>query len=299
MRPSTFSNLRRAVLFFSAALVLACEPEVETPSLPELDLTGVLPAVEEQIKLYLERVEANPKNAGANGRLGMVLDAYSQLDVAVILYTRARAFDPDEFSWSYYLGSALSKLGDHENAEDAYRRAVELDPENPHALLGLADILLVTGNVVESRAMYEGILRKYPQRADAHFGYAKLLEHENKPDEAIQEYRRALSLNGPFGKGFFALASTHRFVGDTIKSDELLALYDKYKNVPLKSDDPLAKKIENLRIDDRRYVTDARRFAKLGRYREAIDALGQALEKNPDNPDIHTLFIQYYSELGE
>ena len=299
MIPSISCSLRGTILLLSAASVLACEPEVKIPLLPDLDLTGVLPAVEEQIKLYVERVEADPRMASANGQLGMVLDAYSQPDAAVVLYTRARAFDPNAFSWSYYLGTALSKLGDHKNAEDAYRHAVDLDPENPHALLGLADILLVTGNVVESRAMYERILRKYPQRADAHFGYAKLLEHENKPDEAIQEYRRALSLNGPFGKGFFALASAHRSAGDTIKNDELLALYDRYKNVPLKSDDPLTKEIENLRIDDRRYVTDARRFAKLGQYREAIDALGQALEKNPVNPDIHTLFIQYYSELGE
>ena len=290
---------RGPALVLGMIVLVACEPTPDIPPLPDLDLVDVLPVVRQQIDTYVRRVEAEPTNANANGHLGMILQAYHQLNDAALMYDRAQALEPNTFAWPYYLGTALAELGDQERAEDAFRSAIDLRPENPHARLALAQLLLDAGDVAESRELFEDTVRRHPERADAHFGYATVLDQEDELDEAIQHYQRALELNGPFGKGYFALTDAYRRVGDAAKSGDMLSHFNKFKDEKLKSDDSLVAAIDRLRTDDRRHIANARRLAQKARYEEAVAELGLALQRNPHSTDIHSLFVQYYSELEE
>ncbi len=91
------------------------------------------------------------RDAVANGRLGMVLQTYEQYETAAICYERARALAPDEFRWVYYLAIVQAALGKHAQAAAFFREAVRLRADYLPAQIGLADSLLASGNLVESR----------------------------------------------------------------------------------------------------------------------------------------------------
>ena len=297
---SIFPRGRRGSAFALGLTVLvACDSGPDIPPFPEFDLVNFLPVAREQIETYVRRVEAEPENANSNGHLGMILQAHNQLHDAAVLYDRAQLLDPTSFAWAYYLGSTLAVLGKRQPAEDAFRRAIDLRPENPHARLALARLLLNSGDMAESRDLFEEAVQQHPERADAHFGYATLLNRVDELEDAIQHYQRALALNGPFGEGYQALADAYRRAGDAAKSDEMRASYRKFQDTRLKSDDSLAAEIHRLRVDDRRHVANARRLAQKGRYDDAIAELDKALQSNPHSADVHSWFIQFYSELEE
>jgi cytochrome c-type biogenesis protein CcmH/NrfG len=50
-------------------------------------------------------VRRNPRNAEANGRLGMILHPYERHPSAVTAYQRAHLLDPESFKWTYLPGS--------------------------------------------------------------------------------------------------------------------------------------------------------------------------------------------------
>ena len=279
--------------------VTACEPAADIPQLPNIELANFSPMVREHLQTYLRHVENEPKNAKANGQLAMILHANEHLSVAAALYARAEALDPDSYTWPYYLGTLLSQLGEMERAESAFRRAIALDSDDPHAPLALAALFRKTGERARSRELYENIIGIHPDRADAHFGYATLLDREDRFDKAIHHYQRALELNGPFGQAYVTLAEIHRRLGDAVKRDEALAKAEAYRDNVLDGGESLPTPIRNLRVDDQRYVANARRLARKGRFEDAIADLGKALERDPGNPEVQGLFIQYYTEIGD
>src|SRR5690349_4825212 len=86
----------RAVLYLAMALALApgthCwSAMAETPDLPQLPPLATLrypPAVRAAVEEASAAVEAKPRDAAANGRLGMVLHANHLIDEAAICYRR-------------------------------------------------------------------------------------------------------------------------------------------------------------------------------------------------------------------
>ena len=104
------------MLICAALLSAACigQPSrPEAPPLPEIRLDQFKGPVLAEAQSLLARLETTPEDAQLNGRLGMLLDAYQQLDSARILYQRARVFDPGALGWTYLLGVVESSRSLH------------------------------------------------------------------------------------------------------------------------------------------------------------------------------------------
>src|SRR5262245_48465099 len=69
------------------------------PELPPLTVENFGPAIREQAQKAYNEARSNPRDAEANGRLGMVLQTYEQYELAATLYERARYLAPAEFRW--------------------------------------------------------------------------------------------------------------------------------------------------------------------------------------------------------
>src|SRR5229473_1946777 len=95
-------GMRRAALYLAMVLALApgtCtwSAMAETPDLPQLPPLATLrypPAVRAAVEEAYSAVEARPRDATANGKLGMVLHANHLIDEAAICYRRAQMLDP-------------------------------------------------------------------------------------------------------------------------------------------------------------------------------------------------------------
>jgi len=89
----------------------------DLPGLPRLTIANFRPQVREQVQQAFQTVARNPRDAEANGRLGMLLHAFEQFESAAICYRRAQILDSRRFPWAYYLGLSLAMAG--KNAEAA------------------------------------------------------------------------------------------------------------------------------------------------------------------------------------
>ncbi len=67
------------------------------PDLPHPDLQNLIPTARAEIQKAYDSVLAHPQDASANGKLGMLLHAYSLLAGGEVCYQRAHFLDPASF----------------------------------------------------------------------------------------------------------------------------------------------------------------------------------------------------------
>ncbi|MFO1475341.1 MAG: alkaline phosphatase family protein [Verrucomicrobiota bacterium] len=95
---------------------------------------------------------------------------------------------------SAQIGRAFLRFARWDEAADAFRKALETDPDNPAALDGLAAVHLVRGEwagAIEKSLEAVGLAHFYPE---AHFHLAFALERSGQVHEAITAYETALGL---------------------------------------------------------------------------------------------------------
>ena len=82
-------------------------------------------------------------------------------------------------------------------AIEAYRQAIEFDPNLADAHCNLGAVLYNQGRRAPSRRCFERCLQLDPNHVEAHFNLANLLEEEGCDEMALRHYRSALGAN-PF-----------------------------------------------------------------------------------------------------
>jgi predicted CXXCH cytochrome family protein len=95
--------------------------------------------------------------------LGSVLLAQSQTQLAIQMFSRASAQQPENARYVYCLGTALEHAGKTEEAIKELKRSIELDPSRPDAYLELAQLYKKAGRETESRKALRDYLHFMPQ----------------------------------------------------------------------------------------------------------------------------------------
>ena len=155
--------------------------------------------------------------------------------------------------------------GDWEAAVAAFRRGVELAPENPALRHRLGTALLMMGNDREGRAQFEEALRVSPQYAQAHYSLGLLLEGEGRFEEALHRFSTAVRHEPSYVEARVRLARLLRGMG---RPSEALAEYDR-----VIAADPR---------DAEASFGYAMTLVLLGRYQEAKDRLEAGIASHPD-----------------
>ena len=133
-RPS--SALPHCVAAAALAVLAACTPGDSAPELPDvpvLALDSLPDTIRTQIGTRFAALEARPDSADANGKLAMVLHAYSMYEPAAPLYARAHRLAPSQFRWVYLHGLTLRKLGRLDEAANVLDRAMAMRPRDASA----------------------------------------------------------------------------------------------------------------------------------------------------------------------
>jgi Flp pilus assembly protein TadD len=115
------------------------------------------------------------------------------------------------------MARSLEQRGDVESAIQAYRQAVENDPQQPVGYWRMAVLNDRRGNVQESEQLYRQALKLDPKNPEIHcdFGYSLYLQR--RWAEAEQSLREALTLSGTHSRSHnnlgLVLAQTDRLDG--------------------------------------------------------------------------------------
>ena len=126
------------------------------------------------------------------------LEAVS-MDDAIDAYRRALELDPTHSDAHLNVGRLLHEAGRVQEAEEHYRRAVRADPESARAFYNLGVALEDQSAAAGAMEAYEAALRLDPELAVAHFNLSRLLEAEGRQPEALAhlaEYKKILDRGG-------------------------------------------------------------------------------------------------------
>ena len=269
------------------------------PDLPQIRMDSFQPAIREQIEKAYAEAKFNPSDPAANGKLGMVLDAYEQYQLAEVCYQRARHLEPSAFPWAYYLGSVEASLGKHTEAAATLREAVRLKPDYPAARLKLADSLFAAGEPRPSRRIYEAVLKEDPGAATAYYGLGRIKEAQRELAAAVEDYRKACELFPSFAAAHYALALASRRLGDTAAAQEHLALYQKTPLAQPPVPDPLRDAVKELNAGAQEHLARGVRLEAAGQMDQAIAEHERALEIDPKMAQAHTNLITLYGKMGQ
>lgn len=161
---------------------------------------------------------SEPRNAEAFSLLGRAQLRAGDFEAAVDSLERAVELDPERAERHYLLGQAygsninnvgmLSKLGYARKIRDAFARAAELDPTHVNARFALMQYYLQApgiagGSEAMAREQAETIARLNPARG--HVARAQLLQHEDKPAEAIDAWREAVAADPGYASARMSL----------------------------------------------------------------------------------------------
>src|SRR5204863_4714868 len=127
------------------------------------------------------------------------LHTYEQYEGAALCYERAQLLAPTEFRWVYYLGIVQAALGKQGEAAAAFKAALKLDPNHLPAQLRLAEALLAANQFGESQQLYEAVLKRNQNLAQAHYGLGRIAANNNKLADAVVCYRQALEFFPEYG----------------------------------------------------------------------------------------------------
>jgi tetratricopeptide (TPR) repeat protein len=82
-----------------------------------------------------------------------------------------------------------------DDAEAAFRKAIELDPNGLSAYTNLAGLFVLTGRTAEAVSTYERALEQSPKSGSLHLLMASLLEASGRLEDAMGHYETAIELD--------------------------------------------------------------------------------------------------------
>jgi protein O-mannosyl-transferase len=114
----------------------------------------------------------------------------------VSLWADCVAKSPEKVRPHINFGAALARAGAHERAEQAYRRALALDPANPVVLNNLGQELVRKGRIDEAIRFFKQAIRlKKGFVGLHHYNLANALRAKGAVEAAIDQYHLALRVN--------------------------------------------------------------------------------------------------------
>ena len=267
--------------------------------LPQLSVESLAPPARTAVQQAFDAAAAHPRDAGASGRLGMVLYAHSLFKEAEICFQRARHLDPASVRWAYYLGLSRAALESYEEAVAALTEAVPIDPGYLPVQLALGELLLATARWEEAARIYEATAHKHPASAEAHYGLGRARAARGELVGAAGSFQKACELFPNFSPAHYALAQVYRRLGKTEESLEHLAVFDSNKSSRPPAEDRLLDEITALRTDPLDHLRRGLQLAQEGKPSEAEAALLRALEIDPNLVPAHVNLISIYGRLGK
>lgn len=279
-----------------------CSLRVQAQTLPELPtivFDNFEPEIREQVRKAYSAAQAKPRDAQANGWLGLTLHTYEQYDFAAMCYERAHLLAPTEFRWAYYLGMVQAELGKQSEAAATFKTALRHDPNHLPAQLRLADALLAAGQLNESRQLYEILAKRNANLAQAHYGLGRIAAANGHQAAAAAHLRRAIELFQDYGAAHYALGLALRDLGQVAEAQTHLARSQQLKMARPTLEDPLIVAIAEMNAGASKHLKRGALLESAGQIAESIAEHERALALNPWLVQAHINLISLYGRVAQ
>ncbi len=260
--------------------------------IPDPDTAAMEPQVRERIARQRGLVVADPGAADPWGALGRIFHAHGLEPEAEEAYGRAEELDPEDFRWPYLRATALRNIRP-EDALAAAGRAAELNPGYAPVHLLAAELLESAGRAEAAMDRYRRTLETAPDAALAELGIGRLLLRRDELEAARERLERAAALAPRAGPVRAQLARLHTRLGETEAARRAArAARDLPDLVPV--DDPLLTEVWDAAVSARGTQQRALRAEAAGDLEAAEALYGHLLGLQPGDPDILYNFGNLY-----
>ena len=232
--------------------------------------------------------------------LGMEAQQNENFYVASQYYLEVTAENPAFTDAWYKLAECSYKLGEFDLALN-YLDNAEKYEKNNLAIQNLKGMVYVSlGRIDDGRAIFNNILKKYPNDIDAHFGLAEIELYEGRFSGAQNQYMEALKRQNTNRKALLSLALVNAERGNTQASEnylrQALSYYSGESEVhylasiiySMKGDYVTAEKQARIAVEvnsdyDKAYDMLSTVLYKQSRYKEVIDISDYLISRNRKN----------------
>jgi tetratricopeptide (TPR) repeat protein len=132
--------------------------------------------------------------------------------------------DPADADGWFALGLELEGVAPTE-AEEAYRRALQLNPDLPEALINLGRLFQTRGRRHEAEDLYRRARTVQPDLAVAAFNLGTVLEEQRRTEEAAEAYRSAVELDPALADAHYNLSGVYERLGNAVAAFRHLRRY--------------------------------------------------------------------------
>lgn len=186
------------------------------PHPPQLDADAdVDPQVAHAASTALRAVHASPRDAAARAGLAMVYHANGLLTLAAETYEQALAIDDRPARWWYYLAQVRAAQNDLDAALQNIHRAIALDPGFAPLHWRRGFWLMDQGRIDNAEAALRRALELDPRDPAASVGLARVHLHRRQYDKAASLLRTMLQAagspppNAPYVRQLLGTAELH------------------------------------------------------------------------------------------
>lgn len=264
---------------------------------PDPDTSGFERFVKEKIRDRRAAVVADVRSAAAWGRLGMVFDVHNLVEEAVICYAQAARLDPTDFRWPYFQASCMPER-DPADVVVALRRARSLNPNYVPLQIRLGRQLLSLGETDEAESHFQFALNADPNNSHALVGLAQVEFERREFDACRARLELARAARPEHGEIYRLLARVYRALKMPAQAR---AAAEQALRLPSKTpmSDPLQAEVQAEGATVKQLVLQASHLRRDQKFDQAVQKLRQALEVRPDNADAHLqLGLAYFFDLG-
>lgn len=227
-----------------------------------------------------DRRLTDEKVGEAYGSLGQAYHTYSLLPQAEECYRNAHQLTPEDFRWSYLLASILQADSRADEAATYYKLALKQRPDSQPAAVNLGNIYLRQNRLEEARASFEEALKIDSNCAACRYGLGQAALSAKDYKQAVEYLERSLKETPQANRIHYALAMAYRGLGDLEKARMHLA---QQGPVGVRVSDPLIDGLRRLIRGDRLHIIQGRKAFDAGRYSEAADEFRKAIAANPNS----------------
>jgi superkiller protein 3 len=190
---------------------------------------------EAALAAFRKAEELDPKNAGVQFQVGSALQKLGRHQDAVAYFQKAIELDP-QMSVAYNnLGVSLAALGEYEEAVKLYQQAIKLHPElaglSLYTNLGIA--FLYRNNLPRAEAAFTMETAINPDHLEARLNLGNIYAVQGRAEEAVKEYQRVLQIDPKNHQARLNLAIVFLNQNQPVPAQKtLLSLLQDYPNDP-------------------------------------------------------------------
>ena len=173
----------------------------------------------------------SPDSVWGHQASGDALESLGNHDLAIVEYRKALAERPDlpgvHYSIARAIQSSAGAAGTEEDAMDAYRHELRIDPTNALAAYELGEILRKRSQLGEARDLFTQAVAHRPDFGLGRIGLGRVLRELEEPGQARPHLEAAVRISPENEVARYQLALVYRALGDLAAAEHEMQAFQR------------------------------------------------------------------------